>query len=427
MAKLYPEEEKNIVNLDPGQEAAEGMKDYRAAKEAEMRTEEVRARIRDAGKPASPEDILLEVAASTDTTVQLHYLVEPYLPMNQVVGFFGRGGTAKSSFVASLAACIGAWSAHATLWISTEEDPSWIKVRHVKAGGGDGTLFVYKAVVTKKDLTGRAVASTFNVYEHLDAAIQRAKSEAAAMAPRFTDQNERPVRLVVLDTAVALTTWGRSESPNDDSSVKRLIAFLYSLCNKHEVSIAVIGHNNKGKHDFLGDTVAGSGSWTSSVRQAFVHVNDKRQEFSYVLCTVKDTLTGPFAVEYQTYPVHTLHQRLDGSDSVLCAVRPGQLHWGHKNVKRLFDEATGRDREGEEDSPMPNRKQIQVDVIVTTLLSILDSGVPSVTRKEVQEVLGAAINARHWQEADAVLTLSHGVRSSHGAHGVLIYQRTVAH
>lgn len=54
--------------------------------------------------PAKPEDIVLEVAMSSDTTVQLNYLVEPWLPTKQVIGFYGRGGTAKSSFVATHAA-----------------------------------------------------------------------------------------------------------------------------------------------------------------------------------------------------------------------------------------------------------------------------------------------------------------------------------
>ena len=423
MAKLYPE--KSFFDYDKGKEAAESLKDYRAAKEAEMRTEEVRARIASLGRSASPDDIVLEVATSADTTVQLHHLVEPYLPMNQVVGFYGRGGTAKSSLVASLATYISPHSS--TLWVSTEEDRDWIKVRHVKAGGGEGTLFVYKALVTKKDAAGRATASSFNIYEHLDASIARAKAEAAALAPRFTDQTERPVRLVVLDTAVALTTWGKGESPNDDASVKRLIAHLYALCDKHGVTIAVIGHNNKGKHDFLGDTVAGSGSWTSSLRQAFVHVNDQWQDFRFVLCTVKDTLTGPLAVEYETFPVHTLHQRLDGSDSVLCAVRLGPVSWGHKNVRKLFDEATGRDRESEGKSSMPSRRQTQIDLVVTTVLKLLDSGSPTVTRKDVQEAAGAVINARHWQEADMILALTHCVRPTPGAHGVLTYQRTLTH
>lgn len=407
------------------QDAREGMRDYRIAKESELRATEIRAGIvHHRSSTAVPADIVLEVASSSDVTVQLHYLVEPYLPMNQVVGYYGRGGTAKSSFVATLAAQISSDSS--TLWVSTEEDVQWIKVRHIRTGGKEGTMYVFKALVTATDSTGKPTASTFDVYQHLDATIARAKLDTATCAGA-ADNAAPPVRLVVLDTAVALTTWGRGESANDDASVKRLIAYLYSLCDKHCVTIAIIGHNNKGKHDFLGDTVAGSGSWTSSLRQAFVHLNDHRDEYRYVLCTVKDTLTGPFATEYATVPVHTLHKRVDGSDSVLCSVITGQIHWGHRSVRKLFDDATGRESADDARPSTASRRQMQIDLVVTTLVRLLDSGAPTATRKDVQEIIGTAINARHWQDADTVLALTHGVRATTGAHGVLTYQRTVTH
>lgn len=358
---------------------------------------------------------------SSDTTVQLNYLVEPWLPTRQVIGFYGRGGTAKSSFVATHAAKIAQHSS--TLWISTEEDTSWIKVRHVRAGGGDGTLYVFKALVTKLDAMGRAAASTFNIYEHLDAAIANAKAQAVANAVNFNDKTERPLRLVVLDTAVALTTWGKGESPNDDASVKRLIAYLYSLCDKHDVTIALIGHVNKGKHEHIADMVAGSGSWTSSLRQAFMHIYDKRAEYNYVVCTVKDTLTGAFAASYDTYPVHTLVERADGSDSVLCATQTRPIVWGYRNVKELIEDATDRDGvNGAKQTPL-NRKQERVAEIVTTLLKMLDAGGEPVTRKTVQDALGTPMNFRHWQEADAKLWTDHSVKAMPRGHAELVYER----
>lgn len=108
------------------------------------------------------------------------------------------------------------------------------------------------------------------MYEHLDASIVAAKQSAAGML-----YPPRPLRFVVLDTAVALTTC-KSESPNADAAVKRLFAYLQSLCEKHEVTIGLIGHSNKGKHEEMSDGVAGSAAWVNSPRQAFIHMHDKR-------------------------------------------------------------------------------------------------------------------------------------------------------
>jgi len=413
---------KKPVDVDKSLRALEA---HRDAEKFALEKEKVKA-TRATGasffNPAKPEDIVLEVAMSSDTTVQLHYLVEPWLPIRQVIGFYGRGGTAKSSFVATHAAKIAQHSS--TLWISTEEDTSWIKVRHVKAGGGDGTLYVFKALVTKHDLAGRPASFSFNIYEHLDAAIANAKAQTAANAQRFYDQTERPLRLVVLDTAVALTTWGKGESPNDDASVKRLIAYLYSLCDKHDVTIALIGHVNKGKHEHIADMVAGSGSWTSSLRQAFMHIYDKRAEYNYVVCTVKDTLTGAFAASYGTYPVHTLVDRAEGSDSVLCATQTRPIVWGYKYVKELIEDATDQDGGTNGTRKLPlNRKREQVNAIVATLLQMLDSGTEPVTRKIVQEALGTPMNFRHWQEADSVLETDHSVKAMPRGHAELVYER----
>jgi hypothetical protein len=409
----------------PSSGPLDGLKEFRAAKEAELRTAEIRAGMaKPRSQRAHPSDIVLEVATANDTTAQLECLVEPYLPARQVVGFYGRGGTAKSSFVATLAAQVGqAGYGASTLWISTEEDLSWIKVRHVKAGGGEGTLYVVKAIATSFDAAGHPTASMFNIHEHLEAAIIKARTETATNASRFIDGRERPLRLVVLDTAVALTTWAKGESPNDDASVKRLIAFLYGLCERYSLTIALIGHINKGRHDYLADMVAGSGSWTSSLRQAFMHMHDQRAEYNYVLCTVKDTLTGPFACEYRTYPVHTLAQRADGSDSVLCAVLSQPIQWGYRNVRSLIASATARDDDDDAAAGATNQKWKQIGAVVTTVLQMLDSGVQPVTRKAVHETLRSSVSPRHWQEADNMLAIAHHVVGVPGPRGERMYQR----
>jgi len=97
------------------------IKEVRLAKEAELEI----ARIKAGGgtlipRPMTPMDAIpMEVAMSSDTaTVALHYLVDPFLPSRCVVGFFGRGSTAKSSFVATLGADIS--DRASTLWISVE-------------------------------------------------------------------------------------------------------------------------------------------------------------------------------------------------------------------------------------------------------------------------------------------------------------------
>ena len=57
-----------------------------------------------------------------------------------------------------------------------------------------------KAVASKKDSQDRVIASSFNIYEHLEPAIVTASTGF--------DEAEKPtLRLVVLDTAVGLTGW----------------------------------------------------------------------------------------------------------------------------------------------------------------------------------------------------------------------------
>jgi hypothetical protein len=389
-------------------------------RQEELRLEQAKVK---AGKSAvvrraSPDDVVLEIAMSGDKTAQVEYLVDPWLPRGQVVGFFGRGATAKTSFIATLAA--GASERVSTLWVSTEEPIDWIKRRHTEIGGEDGSLFVVKALVTKKDALGKALSSNFNVYVDLEAAIEKAHKLVGDWAEAL-NADPRPLRLVVLDTAVALTTWGKSESPNDDASVKRLLAFLLGLCEKHDVTIAIIGHSNKGKHDNLTDTVAGSSAWVNSPRQAFTHICDKRAEYSYVACTVKSTLTGTFAAEYSTHPVYTLARREQGPDSVLCRVNVAPIEWGFENAMALVDAALGRDEPLEEvrDSP----KQIALRTIEHTVLNLLQAGGKSVDRDAVHVALGYKPERRHWKEVDHALQTQHDVTIRKGAHGKIWYEK----
>ena len=111
---------------------------------------------------------------ATDTaTVKLEFLLDPFLPASCVVCFAGRGGTAKSSFLATMAAHISPVAS--ALWVSVEELTDWIKARHIHSGGASGTLGIVKAVVSKTDVQGRVIGSNFNIYEHLEPAIEKAR------------------------------------------------------------------------------------------------------------------------------------------------------------------------------------------------------------------------------------------------------------
>ena len=323
---------------------AKSSEDTRRAEEAKLAAVQLKSGV-PIPRPMAPMDaIKMDVAMKSDTaTVALHYLVDPFLPSRCVVGFFGRGSTAKSSFVATMGADISGDAS--TLWISVEEPDDWIKVRHMKAGGEEGTLFVVTAVASRADAHGRVTGSTFDVYEHLEPSIMQAQHHADQM-----HNPPRPLRLVVLDTAVGLTGWRKGESPNDDASVKRLLAYLQGVAERYDVTIAIIGHSNKGKHEYFADTVAGASAWTNSPRLWFVHARDIREEHACVMRVAKTNLTTRFTTLYSTEPVHTLARRAEGADSVLVRVNFGLTVWGEDESMEVFEDATRKppeERDGE--------------------------------------------------------------------------------
>lgn len=398
------------------------MADHRAAEEAGLEKERLR---RGQGTPipqplASPDSITLEFAMARDTaTTKLSYLYDPYLPSRCVVGFFGRGGSAKSSFLATLAAEIS-HDYGSTLWVSVEEPPEWIRVRHIKIGGDEGTLAVFKAVATKTDTQGRTIGSSFNVYEHLEPAIAKAKASFDGMY-----DPPRPLRLVVLDTAVGLTTWTKGESPNDDASVKRLLAYLQSIAERHGVTIAIIGHSNKGKHDHFQDTVAGASAWTNSPRLSFVHARDRREEFAGVMMVAKSNLTQRFAATYTTDPVHTLHEREEGADSVLVRVHFGEVVWGEEEASELFDAATRKPQEDEEGGGGDHRPSV-VSQMVTLVAQIVAGSPHPVTRDDVEARAGRGFSRREWAKADDMLDMAsftYKVAIKRGAQNRVLYER----
>jgi hypothetical protein len=61
-----------------------------------------------------------------------------------------------------------------------------------------------------------------------------------------------------MDAIVALIDWDGKKSPNSDSSVKEVIGYLKYLASKYKLTIWIIGHTNKGKHDEISDMVMGA-------------------------------------------------------------------------------------------------------------------------------------------------------------------------
>ncbi|QHL91159.1 AAA family ATPase [Sphingomonas changnyeongensis] len=360
--------------------------------------------------------------ARDTATARLSYLLDPYLPSRCVVGFYGRGGSAKSSSLASAAAEISHSMDASTLWVSVEELTDWIKVRHIKIGGMEGTLAVVAAVASKKDTQGRVVASSFNVYEHLEPAIAGAKAQFEGIY-----DPPRPLRLVVLDTAVGLTTWAKGESPNDDASVKRLLAYLQALAERHDVTIAIIGHSNKGKHDHFADTVAGASAWTNSPRLSFVHARDRREEFACVMQVAKSNLTQRFAASYTTEPVHTLHERAEGADSVLCRVNFGEIVWGEEDATELYEAATRRQNEDEEgEGGGGGHKPSVVSQVVTTVTQMVHTSAEPVTRDAVHARAGREFSRREWTKVDDMLAMAsftYKVAINRGTQNRVLYER----
>lgn len=374
--------------------------DNRRAAEAELEKAKLKSGV-PIPPPMAPMDaITMEVAMSSDTaTVDLNYLVDPFLPGRGVVGFFGRGSTAKSSFVATLGAQISGEAS--TLWISVEEPNDWIRVRHIRIGGDEGTLFVVTAVANKSDTHGRVTGSNFDVYEHLETAIQKAKRGADTMYIP-----PRPLKLVVLDTAVGLTGWRKGESPNDDASVKKLLGYLQALAERYDVTIAVIGHSNKGKHEYFADTVAGASAWTNSPRLSFVHARDIREEHACVMRVAKTNLTTRFTTLYSTEPVHTLHRRSEGADSVLVRVNIGLTVWGEDESMEVFEDATRKPKEDGDGEGGGGKKETLVSKVIGVLVeAVYRTGQP-VTREQVHELMGREISRREWQKVDERLKLA---------------------
>lgn len=356
---------------------------------------------------ASSTAFAFKFARRGDTVVHASYLIDPWLPHRTVVGCYGRGEAGKSSWAAQMVA--RASSVVSTLWITSEEPDDHIRVRHTACGGEDGTLAVNVAVPTKIDpTTKKAVATSFNIYEHLEPAIDAFKRNPEARA-------DRPLAVLVLDAVVALTTWPKGANANDDEGVKKLIAFLLATAERHNLTILILGHLNKKATEHIADAVTGAAAWTNSVRLGYMFKKDPDEEYQGFVRTVKNN-TGPhYGAAYHTVPVHTLLVRPDGKGQYLCGVKMEEPVWGELAIREAM---------GDPDDQYLNRreeKQVKVQAIVgRTLEGIRRNG--HTTRDAVEPFLGHKVDRRHWQAADKILAEQHGVQMENLERGKRLYR-----
>lgn len=363
---------------------------------------------------ADPNSIKLKVARRNEVTTEVKkplFLYEPYLLADSVVGFYGKGGSGKSSLLATLAAEISPFAS--TLWISTEEDQEDVRDRgmmgipsvndngvpYMAADGQDETLQVFQAVVTKTDKDGRAVESMFNVYEHLEPAIIMANTNVMNLS------HQKPVKLVVLDTIVALTTWDRQAGPNSDEGVKRLMAFLRSVAERRNVTIAVVGHANKGKHDHFADSVMGAVAWTTSPRLSFMHAKDRTTDGQIIVRLAKSNKVPEFAELFSLHMVLQQAQIADGPAAGLFKVKPLSRVWGPLKAEELWDEVTTPPREEGDGEFAPKRETVVNAALQFIVDQFANHNATEVTRQEVDDHLrqktGKNIDNHRWLKVDA--------------------------
>lgn len=388
---------------------------------------------------ADPNTIKLKVARMSDVTTEIKkplFLYEPYLLADSVVGFYGKGSSGKSSLLATFAAEIGHFAS--TLWISTEEDETDVLDRYMRgipavddygqpymaSVGHDAALQVFQAVVTKTDKDGRATESMFNVYEHLEPAIIMANSNVMNLT------HQKPVKLVVLDTIVALTTWDRQAGPNSDEGVKKLMAFLRGVAERRNVTIAVVGHANKGKHDHFADSVMGAVAWTTSPRLSFMHAKDRTTDGQIIVRLAKSNKVQEFAQLFGVHMVQQQAQIADGPAAGLFKVKPLGRVWGSQKAEELWNEVTTPPKEEGDGEGFSGRKR---ETVVDAALEFIydrfaNHGATEVTRQEVDEHLrqkGKNIDGHRWLRVDAFFVNHPTIEKAHDhtRQNLVVYRR----
>ncbi|MBW6419510.1 AAA family ATPase [Celeribacter sp. PS-C1] len=304
-------------------------------------------------------------ATGDEMTEQVFYHIDPWLPRNSVVAFYGRGETGKSTLVSTICASVS--DKVSTLWVSSEENKNQIAVRYTKSGGHTNTLVPLSAA---PKLNGTDKVAIFDCYEHLEKTICDVKAAC---------HQSRPLGVVVLDAIGALVTWKKGENANDDGAVKRLIAHLSTLAERHEVTIVMIGHFNKRAQleQYVSDAVTGSAAWTNSLRRAFACVKDETSEdgFSNFVLSVKGNQGSPLACAYKTIPVHTIHSRatvVSGSaDEVLCKTEfTTEIQWGTKAVRDMVYEGEEHETTAKKKAKSKDQLSAMADAFKDAVLQI---------------------------------------------------------
>lgn len=436
-ARKADAETKRIADLAEFQREATKTEETRLKTvQKEIEREEVKQGARTKLPPqADPNSIKLKVVRMSDVTEKEekpYFLFEPYLIQNSVIGFYGRGGTGKSSFLATIAAILSDWAS--TLWISTEETESNILNRFMKGigteqngfvtyscRGNDATLQVFQTIVTRKDKDGHAIESMFNVYEHLEPAIIAAKDNVERSS------HDKPVKLVVLDTIVALTTWDRQAGPNSDEGVKKLMTYLRMVAAKHEVTIAVVGHSNKGKHDHFADSVMGAAAWTTSPRLSFIHGKDRVTEGQIIVRWAKGNEVQEFAQLFRLHMVHELAKIADGPEAGLMKVSPLKRVWGGVDAGELWDDVTAPPKEDDEGGFKDRRKLTVAEIVRNKLVEMVHAGKdPQIIRAQVEcQLPDVKVNRAQWAKVDMdlrQLPMVHKVEVTTGPQNMAIYK-----
>lgn len=142
----------------------------------------------------------------------------------------------------------------------------------------------------------------------------------------------------------------------------------------------------------------------------------------------KSNLTTRFTTLYSTEPVHTLHEREEGANSVLVRVNLGVTVWGEDESMEVFDDATRKppeEREGEGGA----KKENLVEKVVNALVQAVYQSPEPITRDKVHDLIGREISRREWGKVDDRLRLvqfQYGIVIEAGAQNKALYRKKEA-
>lgn len=349
-----------------------------------------------------------------ERAVQMEHLIDPWLPKRNVLGLYGRGETGKSTWASSL--CAHSSAQVSTLWVSSEEDTNHVALRFTHSGGEPNTLITLTANPVEYDKqTGKAVATTFDVYAHLETAIADYRKVPGYRA-------DRPLGIVVLDAINALVSWGKGENANDDASVKRMLSHLHTLAMNYDLSIVILGHMNKNTNKEHGaDAVTGSAAWANSLRRAFMFYKDvASDDYEGFVRTAKGNTGTAFAASYKTVPVYTLLKRVGGMDEVLCQTElTSDIVWGERSIAKLLndsdDEDPTRDRR--------HKREERMKMYATHVATVIRQG--ATTREAINAALPKEVGTiypKYWAKVDALLDETYDIDVVTVNHGKYEYK-----